>query len=311
MLIERGDRVAGADNLNDSYDPALKERRLKTLSSSEGFSFKKTDISEPRQMESFFDGLGDSFSPQAVINLAARAGVRKSAEIPSEYYKTNVLGTLNLLEICRSRGIKKFVFASSSSVYGDGELPLSEDSSQTGRPLSPYAASKSAGETLCHSYHKLSEIDVSVLRYFTVYGPAGRPDMSIFRFIRAIAEGEEIAVYGDGSQSRDFTFVDDVARATLLSLKDVGFEAVNIAGGSSVAVSRIIAIIEDALGKKAIVKHAPAHPADSHATEADISKAEAVLGWRPGVDIEKGIKSCIEWYADNREWAGRLEMPEL
>lgn len=308
MLLERGDRVAGMDNLNDAYDPVLKERRLGKLSGLGGFFFYKADISDAKQVGEVFSGFGNSFSPQAVINLAARAGVRKSAEIPSVYYETNVLGALNLLEMCRLRGIKKFVFASSSSVYGDGEIPFSETASRADRPLSPYAASKSAGEGLCHSYHRLFGIDVSALRYFTVYGPAGRPDMSIFRFVRSVAEGEEITVYGDGTQRRDFTFVDDAARATLLSLADAGFEPVNIAGGSPVVLTDVIAMIEDCLGKKAIVKHEPMHPADSEATGADISKAETLFGWKPETDIESGVKSCVEWYVENREWGRSLKV---
>ncbi len=311
MLLERGDRVVGIDNLNDSYDPLLKDRRLKNLSASDGFSFYRADISDASRISGIFSDFGNGFSPQAVINLAARAGVRKSAEIPSEYYRTNVFGTLNLLEICRLRGVKKFVFASSSSVYGDGELPFSESETAIDRPLSPYAASKAAGEGLCHSYHKLFGTDISALRYFTVYGPAGRPDMSIFRFVRAVAEGEEITVFGDGTQRRDFTFVDDAARATLLSLKSAGFEPVNIAGGTPVALNRVIAMIEDGLGRKAVLKNKPVHPADSGATEADISKAKAVFGWEPEVGIETGVKSCVEWYVENREWASRLKMPEV
>ncbi|QMU56585.1 MAG: SDR family NAD(P)-dependent oxidoreductase [Candidatus Mycalebacterium zealandia] len=310
MLLERGDRVAGMDNLNDAYDPALKEKRLRNLFSSDRFIFEKTDIADSGAVANFFAGMR-GFSPKAVINLAARAGVRRSAEIPAEYYKTNVLGTLNLLEACRENGTEKFVFISSSSVYGNGRLPLAEAVSETDKPLSPYAASKSAGEGLCHSYHKLFGIDVSALRYFTVYGPAGRPDMSVFRFVRAVAEGNEIVLYGDGTQSRDFTFVDDAARATLLSVKNVGFEQINIAGGNVVSLNEIIALIEDGLSKKAVVRKEPMNPADSKATAADISKAEKILGWEPQTDIKKGVKSCIDWYLENREWASRLEMPEV
>lgn len=309
MLLDRGDRVAGIDNLNDSYDPLLKEYRLEKLSSSGRFFFHKADISDADGIAGIFSGFGGGFSPRAVINLAARAGVRKSVEIPSVYYETNVLGTLNMLEICRFRGVKKFVFASSSSVYGNGEPPFSEVGTPTDRPLSPYAASKAAGEGLCYSYHGLFGMDVSVMRYFTVYGPAGRPDMSIFRFVREVAEGGEVTVYGDGTQRRDFTFVDDAARATLLSLRDVGFEAFNIAGGGAVALGEVVGIIENCLGKKAVLKNERMHPADSVVTAAEISKAEKLLGWRPEVGIEKGVKSCVEWYVENREWASRLKLP--
>lgn len=310
MLLERGDRVAGMDNLNDAYDPMLKEKRLARLFLLDGFIFEKTDIADAHSLADFFAGLR-GFSPKAVINLAARAGVRKSTRIPIEYYRTNILGTLNLLEACRENGIGKFVFISSSSVYGDGKLPFSEAASATDKPLSPYAASKSAGEGLCHSYHKLFGIDISALRYFTVYGPAGRPDMSVFRFVRAVAEGEEITLYGGGNQSRDFTFVDDAARATLLSLKNVGFEQINIAGGNTVSLDEIITLIEDKVGKKAVVRKESMNPADSKATEADISKAKKILGWKPQTDIEKGVNYCVDWYFENREWASRLKMPEV
>ena len=312
MLLDRGDRVAGMDDMNGlSYDPLLKEKRLEELRRREGFSFRKADISDPAQTEDFFNGLDGSFSPSAVINLAAHAGVRLSAEMPLEFYQTNVLGTINLLEICRGGGIKKFVFISSSSVYGEGgDAPSTEDS-PADKPLSPYAASKSAGEGICHSYHKIFGTDVSALRYFTVYGPAGRPDMSIFRFVRAVAEGEEIVVFGDGTQSRDFTFLDDAARATVLSLKEVGFEAINIAGGASARLGDVIALIEDGLGKKAVIRNEPMHPADPLATRADVSKAKKILGWEPQVGIEEGIKSCVEWYVENRDWASRLNMPEV
>ena len=312
MLLDRGDRVAGMDDMNGlSYDPALKEKRLEELRNREGFLFRKADISDAARTEEFFSGLEGSFSPSAVINLAAHAGVRLSAEMPLEFYRTNVLGTINLLEACRVGGIKKFVFISSSSVYGESGDGSSAEDSPTDKPLSPYAASKFAGEGICHSYHKIFGTDVTALRYFTVYGPAGRPDMSIFRFVRAVAEGEEIVVFGDGTQSRDFTFVDDAARATVLSLKETGFEAINIAGGASARLKDVIALIEGGLGKKAIIRNEPMHPADPLDTKANISKAEKVLGWKPQVGIEEGIKSCVDWYVENREWASRVKIPEV
>ena len=203
--------MVGVDNLNDAYDPRLKQWRLAQLQPRKNFRFHQLDITDRAALEPLFaaDGAEPPFA--AVVNLAARAGVRPSVTNPWVYYQANCIGTLNLLDMCRQSGVRKFLLASTSSLYGKhNQVPYREDA-DTNRPLSPYAASKKAAETLAFTYHHLHGLDVSIPRYFTVYGPAGRPDMSVFRFIRRIAEGEPIIVFGDGSQSRDFTFVDDIA----------------------------------------------------------------------------------------------------
>jgi UDP-glucuronate 4-epimerase len=307
--------VVGIDILNDAYDIRLKDWRMERLAGTEGFEFHRSDISDESAMDAIFAGSGPL---TAVINLAARAGVRQSIEDPAAYYRANLSGTLNLLRLCETHGVPKFVLASTSSVYGlaatpssgEGETPggvaggaqLTEDL-DTASPLSPYAASKKAAEVLAHTYHHLNGLDVSILRYFTVYGPAGRPDMSLFRFVQKIAEGRPITVFGDGSQSRDFTFVDDVAAATIAALKPVGYEVMNVGSDSPVVLSDAIATIEALTERKAEIDYQPMHPADVTATWADVSKAKRLLGWAPETSFEDGLKSLVRWYADNREWA--------
>lgn len=302
-LIRNHHDVVGVDNLNDAYETRLKEWRLSQLQRMSGFTFRQLDITERRVLQEFFH----SHPVQAVINLAARAGVRQSLRNPWVYYETNAIGTLNLLELCRELKIQKFVLASTSSLYAGGERPFREDQ-PTDRPLSPYAASKKAAETLCYTYHALFGMDITVLRYFTVYGPAGRPDMSIFRFIRWIAEGEPLLMYGDGSQQRDFTFVDDVASGTLLALKFVGYEVVNIGSDHPTSIQDVIAMVEKRLGRTARVERLAAHPADVPATWADIGKARRLLGWEPHTTLEGGLDAAVRWYEENRSWASQIAL---
>ncbi len=244
----------------------------------------------------------------AVINLAARAGVRQSLDNPWIYYKTNCTGTLNLLEMCRIYGVKKFLLASTSSLYGgQNRIPFNEID-DTNRPLSPYAASKKAAETLAYTYHYLYGLDISIPRYFTVYGPAGRPDMSIFRFIRWIAEGRPIVLFGDGSQSRDFTFVDDIARGTIAALKPLGYEIINLGGDRPASMSAVIDQISQLVGRKATIDSKPLHRADVPATWADIHKAKRLLDWQPKVSLEEGLRRSVDWYRQNRETALSLDL---
>jgi len=312
LLLNQGHTVVGLDNMNNAYDVRLKEWRLGRLTLSPSFTFCHLDITD-------FEALGRLFDPQsaihnplfdAVINLAARAGVRQSLEDPWVYYDTNVTGTLNLLELCKQHGIPKFVLASSSSVYGsvdDREAAFREEQG-TDRPLSPYAASKKAAETLTYSYHCLHEIDCSVLRYFTVYGRAGRPDMSIFRFVRWIAESEPLTLYGDGTQKRDFTYVDDIARGTVAALRSVGYDVINLGSDNPISINDVIDLLEDLLGQKALIEYLPAQPADVPATWADISRAKGLLNWQPEMPFEDGLRNAVEWYRENRSWARELDV---
>lgn len=304
LLINAGHKVFGIDSINDAYDTRLKDWRLKRLREHNSFILAKIDISDFKKVGDFFEGIiNDSKnSIGAIINLAARAGVRSSIENPWQYYSTNVTGTLNLLELSRIYNIKKFVQASTSSVYGNNERPFKEDQN-TDYLLSPYSSSKKSAENLCYVYHRLYGIDITVLRYFTVYGPAGRPDMSPFRFIKWIAEDEEVIVYGDGSQERDFTYVDDIAEGTILGLFELGYEIINLGSEKPFAINKFLSLIQDKLGKEAKVLHKSIHPADVTATCADISKARRILNWNPKLNLDEGLDESIDWYLRNRELA--------
>jgi nucleoside-diphosphate-sugar epimerase len=306
-LIEEGNTVVGLDDLNDAYDVRLKHWRLDKLKLKKGFVFHLLDIRDKAALERCLESYQSRLSFYAIINLAARAGVRQSVADPWIYYQTNVIGTVNLLELCRKYGINKFVLASSSSVYGDASRMPFKESSNTDTPLSPYAASKKATEALAYSYHFLYKLDVTVFRYFTVFGPAGRPDLSIFKFIKQISEGQEITVFGDGSQTRDFTYVDDIARGTVLAIKPLGYEIINLGNNHPYELNQIITTIETQLGQKAKRLYTPPHPADVPATWADISKAKTLLDWQPRVSVEEGIQNTVKWYKENRDWAKNVE----
>ena len=308
QLLDQGNQVVGVDNLNDYYDIRLKDWRLQQLqnhSNAHNFYFEKLDIENEESLKTLFKNEG---SFDAVLNLAARAGVRYSMENPHVYLSTNAEGTLNLLECMRVNGCKKFVLASSSSLYTGQKMPFTEDLA-VNEPLSPYAASKKAGELMAYSYHKLYQMDVSVVRYFTVFGPAGRPDMSPYRFIKWIAEGETIQMFGDGSQSRDFTYVDDIARGTITAIQNVGYEVINLGGGRNpISLNTIIEKLETLNGKKAIIDHKPFHITDLMETWADIEKAKNVLGWEPKVSLDEGLEKSVSWYMQNREWLKKVKV---
>jgi UDP-glucuronate 4-epimerase len=309
LLLEEGHLVTGVDNLNDAYDVRVKEYRLKRLQQRDGFSFHHLDIGDRQGLEKLHDQTfpgEDTF--EAVINLAARAGVRQSVENPWVYVDTNVTGTLNLLELACQHKIPKFILASTSSVYGaDAPLPTSEEASSD-RPLQSYAASKKAAETLCHAYHYLYGLDVTVFRYFTVYGPAGRPDMVMFRFAKWIEEGYPLRVNGDGEQSRGFTFVDDIARGTILGLRPLGYEIINLGGHESIKVNELIRMFEEMTGKKAEIEYLPLHPADMLANLAVVDKARRLLDWEPQVSLREGVRKLIDWYQAERDWVSQVEL---
>jgi len=302
-LLNRNNEVIGIDNLNDYYDVKLKFYRLELLKRFKTFKFYKVDIENYQSLMEIFQK--NKFD--AVINEAARAGVRYSLENPFIYITTNVYGTLNILELCRKYNVPKFVLASTSSLYAGQPMPFKEDL-PVNTPISPYAASKKSAEVIAYTYNYHYGIDVSVVRYFTVYGPAGRPDMSIFRFIKWIMEDRPIEFFGDGTQSRDFTYVDDIAEGTILALKPVGYEIINLGGNNPHELTEIINLIEKYTGKEAKLVNKEFHKADIKATWADITKAKKILAWEPKVGIEDGIKRTIEWFLKNWGWLKNVEL---
>lgn len=302
-LLDMGHQVVGVDNLNDAYDVRLKIWRLDRLNKHEDFIYFRSDISD---LVSIKDAWSDR-KFDAVINLAARAGVRQSVQNPWVYFETNVTGTLNLLKLCLEHGVNKFVQASTSSLYGaHNPRPFKEDA-DISRPLSPYAASKGASEMICHSFHYMHGIDMTVLRYFTVFGPAGRPDMSIFRFIQWVEEDRPVIIYGDGQQERDFTFVEDIARGTIAAMKNVGYEVINLGSDRPLKLIDVLHKIEAQLGKTAKIDWRDEAPADVSATWADIDKAGSILGWEPQVSFDKGLTACVDWYERERDWASQVD----
>ena len=303
QLLANGQPVVGFDNLNDAYDPRLKHWRLEQLQDHSGFTFQEVDIADD-------DALATAWGDQtfdAVINLAARAGVRQSVRDPKLYFRANVRGLLNVLNACLAKGVGKVVQASTSSLYGaHNPRPFKEDA-DISKPLSPYAASKGAAEMVSHSYHHLHGLEIAIMRYFTVYGPAGRPDMSIFRFIQWIAEERPLHLYGDGQQERDFTYVEDIARGTIAALEIPGFEVINLGSDQPYQMLHLIQSLEERLGKKAIIDQGPEAPGDVRATWADISKADRLLGWKPETNLEDGLDATVAWYQGERSWASRIE----
>jgi UDP-glucuronate 4-epimerase len=307
-LLERGDTVTGVDNLNDYYDVSLKEARLARLTSSSHFSFIKADIADRDVMSALFaDNAFDS-----VVNLAAQAGVRYSIENPAAYIDANLVGFGNILEGCRQGGIGHLVYASSSSVYGSNtKLPFSEKDN-VDHPISLYAASKKANELMAHAYAHLYGLPTTGLRFFTVYGPWGRPDMALFKFTKGILEGQPIPVYNRGQMVRDFTYIDDIVEGVIRVLdqppgKGEGvnepdrsasapWRIYNIGNSSRVQLMDYIQALEKALGRKATLELLPMQDGDVPATQADVSALESDFGYRPQVDVEEGVKRFVEWY---------------
>jgi UDP-glucuronate 4-epimerase len=309
LLHEQGFEVAGLDNFNDAYDVRLKVWRWVQLENLPGLELHRLDLTDTGALERLFEKhsrAGHTPPFDAVINLAARAGVRPSVENPRVYVEANVIGALNVLEMCRKFAVKKFVLASTSSLYGkEHDTPYREEMN-TDRQLSPYAATKKAAEAMAYTYHFLHGLDVSILRYFTVYGPAGRPDMTPLRFVQRIREGRKITIFGDGTQSRDFTYVDDIARGTISALRPVGCEAFNLGSDEPLKLSDMIKLIEELTYQKAQIEYKPWHPADMAETWADISKARKTLEWSPQTGIREGMARLVKWYEENRTWAKEI-----
>ena len=302
-LLLEGNRVLIIDNFNNYYDPIIKRNNVEEV--------KKTCIENNISLENYkvFEGdirdnefLKEVFSNKidSIMHLAAMAGVRPSIQDPALYYDVNITGTVNLLERCRENGVRQFVFASSSSVYGNNEkVPFSE-SDRVDNPISPYAATKKSGELLCHTYHHLFDMNIACLRFFTVYGPRQRPDLAINKFTSLILEDKEIPFYGDGNTSRDYTFVEDIVTGIVSSINFVNtdkkiFEIFNIGGDKTVSLIEMVETIEEVLGKKAKLNKLPMQPGDVNRTCADIRHSREVIGYNPRVTFKEGIKKFIEW----------------
>ncbi len=295
-LIERGDEVVIIDKLSDYYDVDLKKKRLELLGN---IVFYKIDIADKEAMEKVFQ----THSFDAVCHLAAQAGVRYSLENPYEYEKTNNLGTLTILECMKNFGPKKIVYASSSSVYGgNAKMPFSADD-RVDTPISLYAATKKYNELMAHVYYKLFGIESFGLRFFTVYGPMGRPDLSLYKFTKLMLEGKPIDVYNHGDHRRDFTYITDIVRGILLSIDKVeNCDVLNLGCGNTVTLMKFIELIEKELGIVAQKNMLPMQKGDVHTTFADVEKTKRVLGWEPEVSVEEGIKHFVDWYKEYFEF---------
>lgn len=293
-LLHAGHAVWAFDDLNPFYDPALKRRNLRDIEAlAQPFEFVRGDLTDPTALDELLGGVRFD----QIIHLAARAGVRPSLDEPALYQRVNVEGTVNLLEAARRHGVKKLILASSSSVYGvNAQVPFRE-SDPIFHAISPYAASKLACEALGHVYHHVYGLDVVMLRFFTVYGPRQRPDLAIHKFARLIAAGQPIPFYGDGTTARDYTYITDTVDGLLAcTKKQFGFDLFNLGESQTVTLSRLVELLEAALGKKAILDRQPPQPGDVPITYADIAKAEEKLGYHPKVKIEEGIRRFVEWF---------------
>jgi UDP-glucuronate 4-epimerase len=291
-LLEEGKKVVVIDNMDDYYDPALKERNIAKAEKSDRYRFYRGDIRDAALLGQIFS----ENSIELVIHLAAKAGVRPSLVDPELYYDVNVMGTLRLLEAMRSAGVKKLLFASSSSVYGNNKKTPFSESDNVDFPISPYAASKKAGELLCYNYHHLYDFDIFCLRYFTVYGPRQRPEMAISLFTRHIRDGLPIKMFGDGSSARDYTFIDDIVQGVLLAAEKLkGYDIINLGESSTISLKGMIETVEKVVGKKALIEQHPMQPGDVNLTYADISRAREKLGYQPTTDVESGIKKYYNW----------------
>jgi UDP-glucuronate 4-epimerase len=296
-LVAEGYRVICIDDFNDYYDPRIKWENVAGLQARPEFRLVKGDITDNETLEKLFS----AWKIDQVVHLAARAGVRSSLRQPALYEKVNVGGTINLLEQCIKHQVKKFIFGSSSSVYGEQDkIPFSEED-RIERPISPYAATKRAAELICYTYHHLYQLPVTCLRFFTVYGPRQRPEMAIHKFTSLIYQRQPIPLYGDGSSSRDYTFISDIISGVRAAMsRDFGYEIINLGNSSPIQLKELVRLIEDALGLKARIDFQPPQSGDVTRTYADISKAQKLLGYHPQVPIEEGIALFVDWFKRRR-----------
>ena len=296
-VLEGGQQVLCLDNFNDYYDPNIKRRNVETFLGNGNYTLVEGDILDLNLLREIFG----KHQIAVVVHLAARAGVRPSLRQPLLYQQVNVEGTTNLLEVSRESGVEKFIFGSSSSVYGENKkVPFSE-ADPVDHPISPYAATKKACELICYTYHHLYDLPVTCLRFFTVYGPRQRPDMAIYKFTKSISAGEPITMYGDGKSQRDYTYVSDIVDGIINAIQHChGYEIYNLGESKTIELRRLIDLISECVGKRAEIQTLPQQPGDVSITYADISKARREIGYAPQVGIEEGIERFVRWYADNR-----------
>jgi UDP-glucuronate 4-epimerase len=298
LLAEGGWRMTVIDDFNDFYDPAIKRENLRARLANPDFELIEADI---RNHDALAQAFGET-EFDCIVHLAARAGVRPSLKEPRLYVETNINGTLNLLELARSHGVKQFVFGSSSSVYGmNSKVPFSEDD-PISNPISPYAATKAAGELICHSYAHLYDMRIVCLRFFTVYGARQRPDLAIHKFAKLISAGKPIPVFGDGTTGRDYTYIDDIIDGVRAAIDydQSDYEVINLGESRTVELRELISLLEKALDRHAEVDRQPVQPGDVPRTFADITKARRLLGYNPQTQIEEGIGKFVEWYGENQ-----------
>jgi UDP-glucuronate 4-epimerase len=296
-LLDRGEEILCLDDFNDFYDPSIKRSNIETHLSSPRYRLAEIDIRDMAKLTELFS----RYQIRKIVHLAARAGVRPSLEQPFLYEDVNIKGTMNLLELARLHSVEQFVFASSSSVYGaNTKVPFSEND-RIGLTVSPYAATKYAGELMCHTYHHLYGTPTICLRFFTVYGPRQRPEMAIHKFTQAIYDGRAIPFFGDGSTARDYTYIDDIIQGILGAMaSSLAFEIFNLGESSVVTLSELVKTIEELCGRKAMIQRMPSQPGDVEITYADVSKARQLLGYHPTTPIRDGIRRFIQWFEANR-----------
>jgi len=295
-LVAAGHRVVGVDNFCDFYDRSWKEMNLKCIAASgQKIDVEELDITDGPRIEKLIARV----KPAAILHLAAMAGVRPSIEQPSLYASVNVVGTTNLLQAAVTNGVKKFLFASSSSVYGNlARVPFSEEDPVV-EPISPYAATKRSGELICYTFWHLYKLPVFCLRFFTVYGPRQRPDLAIHKFTRLISKGQPVPVFGDGSSSRDYTYVDDIVAGIMRALERCDrFRIYNLGGSEPVTLAKLIQQIEAALGKPAVIQRMPKQPGDVERTYADLTRSRSELGYQPKTPLEEGLRRFVKWFAE-------------
>tara|TARA_Y100000310_G_C20662350_1_gene805463 strand:+ start:1026 stop:1973 length:948 start_codon:yes stop_codon:yes gene_type:complete len=292
-IVARGDSVVCVDNFNDYYNSERKRKNISELMDNPLFTLHEVDIRNFERLWSVFE----LEKPDKIIHLAATAGVRSSIINPKYYFESNVMGTINLLELSKSFGVQKFIFGSSSSVYGSREQGPFTERDLTDKPISPYAATKKSGEIICYNYAHMYGLDIVCLRFFTVYGPRGRPDMAVYKFTKLISENKTIEIYGSDESHRDYTYISDIVRGILAAGdSDLKYDIINLGNSDTVQLNQLISVIENNVGKKSIKRVIESQRGDVPITFADVSKAKDLLGWEPTIGIEKGVEKFVEWF---------------